>query len=88
MGMKWTCRDGRILDIKEMHEAHIKNCIAMMRREGHCSMREFCNAVTFANLLGGELAREAAAEEISRMNPISAIDILEDELARRDNDIS
>lgn len=85
MGIKWTTKDGRKLEISEMHSAHLRNCIAMIRRQGFCSTKEFWNAVSFASSLGGEFAREAAGEEICKMNPTIVIDVLEQELARRDD---
>ncbi len=30
--MKWKTRDGRVLDVKEMSDAHLMNAIAFMRR--------------------------------------------------------
>lgn len=31
--MKWKTKDGQIIDIKEMTETHIKNCISMLSRQ-------------------------------------------------------
>lgn len=81
----WTTRDGRKLYVDEMHSQHIRNCIAMMRRAGCCSMHEFFNAIKFADQLGGDGARDAAAEAISEMRPHMAIDVMEKELAKRED---
>lgn len=83
MGLKWTTRDGRVLEVSEMHPAHLRNCIAMIRRQGFCSMREFYQAINHSAYLGDN-AREAAAESICKMNPTLVIDALEQELEKRD----
>jgi len=83
MGLTWTSKDGRVTAFEDMHPSHIRNCIAMIRRQGFCSMREFYQAINHSAYLGDN-AREAAAEVICQMNPTLVIDALEQELEKRD----
>jgi hypothetical protein len=38
---RWKCQDGRELSITEMTPEHIQNCIAMLRRQGYVTPKEW-----------------------------------------------
>jgi len=82
--MKWKCKDGREIDIKDMEASHLKNAIAMLRRKGVVTTDEFLSCLAYA--CSGDTpdgAAMAAETEVDRMKPWKGLNIMEDELARR-----
>ena len=83
--MKWKCLDGRELEISEMHTDHIKNCVAMMRREGFCTVRELAQMFAMPRDMMGEMAADALDRELDDVKASSALEEMEEELERRNS---
>ena len=85
--LKWRCKDGRMLDIKDMTTAHLKNTIAMLRRNNVVTPDEFFNCAAYAcSSTSGEYAAMAAEQELMLMKPWHGLELMEAELARRGNE--
>ena len=83
--MKWKCRDGRILDIKDMDTGHLRNVIARLRRHGVVTPDEYMNCAAYAcSSSSGEYAAMAADQELAGMKPWRGLDVLETELQGRE----
>ena len=83
--MKWTCKDGRVLDIKDMETSHLCNALNMLRRKGYCTPDEYLDASAYAfSPMTGEMAAMAVENELMHMKPTSAISKMERELAARE----
>ena len=39
--MYWTTKDGRKIDIKDMSDCHLRNAVAMLRRNGFVGADEY-----------------------------------------------
>lgn len=84
--MKWKCKDGRELDIKDMETNHLKNAVAMLRRKGVVTTDEYLSCLAYA--CSGDTpdgAAMAAEAEFSSMKPWKGLAIMEEELASRAN---
>lgn len=82
--MKWTCRDGRVLDTKDMTTSHLTNVIAMLRRNNVVTPDEFLSCAAYAASSNTSDAASYAAEaEMLDMRPWKGLELLEEELARR-----
>lgn len=79
----WTKRDGTKIAIADMDTQHIKNAIAMMRRNGFCRFGSFWSMVRASRLPMGEGAADSLEREVANARPHPILDALEDELARR-----
>lgn len=79
----WRTKDGRVLYLDEMSKEHIQSCLAMLKRQGYCSLAQFHLTLGSVGSLQGDMAQYAAEEELSSMRPNRAIDLFEEELARR-----
>lgn len=82
--MKWKCKDGRVLEVSEMGTDHLKNTIAMLRRNGVVTPDEFLSCLAYA--CSGDTpdgAAMAAEAEVDGMKQWNGLEVLEDELARR-----
>lgn len=79
----WVTKDRRVLYLDEMTEEHIKSCLAMLRRQGFCSLARFKQALAAVGSLQGDMAQCTATQEFDSMHPNRAIDLFEKELARR-----
>jgi hypothetical protein len=82
--MKWKCWDGRVLDIKEMTTEHLKNVIAMLRRNRVVTFDEYLSCAAHAcSGSCGEYSAMAAESELDSMKPWAGLEKLEAELERR-----
>jgi len=81
--MKWRTKDGRIIDIKTMETAHIKNCVAMLEKAGYVSIEDFSASVSAMGSLNGEYAQMAAENEVWAMKPVATLDAFYNELSLR-----
>ena len=84
--MKWKCKDGRELDIKDMETNHLKNAIAMLRRKGVVTTDEYLSCLAYA--CSGDTpdgAAMAAEAEVDRMKPWKGLEVMEVELQSRAN---
>lgn len=81
----WRTHDGRTVKIKEMHEGHLRNALAMLRRKGLIGPKtlDFYLRGPRPNGEAAELAYEQELDEImnAKVNPY--IDLLEAEMVRR-----
>lgn len=80
----WKCKDGRVLELKDIETDHLKNIIAVLRRKGLVTMDEFLSCAAYA--CAGSTpdgAAMAAENELAGMCPWEGLEILEDELATR-----
>ncbi len=83
--MHWTTKDGRKIDIKDMSDDHLKNSIAMLRRNGFVGADEYEVALGSAFSMGGEMAQYYAEQSAADMMPSQCLDAMEYELAVRAN---
>lgn len=82
--MKWKCKDGRELDVKDMETSHLKSTIALLRRKGAVTLGEYLSCLAYAcSKDTPDGAAMAAEAEVNGMRPWSGLDIMEAELARR-----
>ena len=82
--MHWKCRDGRVLDIKDMEADHLRNTINMLRRNRVVTPDEYLSCLTYA--CSGDTpdgAAMAAETESDGMRPWQGLAIMESELSRR-----
>lgn len=82
--MKWKCKDGRIIDIKDIETDHLRNIINMLRRKGVVTPDEYLSCLAYA--CSGDTpdgAAMAAEAEVDRMKPWAKLELLEAELGRR-----
>ncbi len=82
--MKWTTKDGRTLNIKDMSTLHLRNAVAMLRREGFVSEEDFLVCLGAASSLRGEMASMYAEQEAYGMKVSPALGPMEEELASRE----
>jgi hypothetical protein len=62
--MKWKTKEGKILDIVDMSEKHLINCIAMLRRREEVEDREaMCAAGYTGSGEGATYAADQAMDE-------------------------
>lgn len=88
MGKTWTTKDGTKMLLSEMTESHIRNCIAMLRREltkkpdtsvyvGDSEYAE--QAVESENRINNEIAEQLVESinelnrELARRNPLTPV---------------
>ncbi len=81
----WRTRDGLPVHVSAMHEAHLRNALAMLRRNGFIGEKTLA-AYFSGPLPRGEMAKDAydrGFEEVveSKFNPY--VDLLEAEMKRR-----
>lgn len=84
--MKWKCKDGRVLDIKDMETDHIQNVINMLRRKNVVTENEYLDCLAYA--CSGSTpdgAAMAAEAEVDRMKQWKGLELLGDELDQRRN---
>lgn len=84
--MKWKCKDGRELDIKDMETSHLKNAVAMLRRKGVVTPDEYFSCLAYA--CSGDTpdgAAMAAEAEADGMKPWADLEVMEHELSSRAN---
>ena len=82
--MKWTCKDGRVMEMSEMSTSHLKNTIAMLGRKGWVTHAEFTQAWVYAySPWSGEMAADAVQAELDNMIPSRRLEALENELVNR-----
>jgi len=81
---KWKCRDGRVLDIKDMETRHLRNTIAMLRRNGVVTTDEYMSCLAYAcSSDTPDGAAMCAESEVASMRPWTGLKIMEEELERR-----
>jgi hypothetical protein len=84
--MKWKCKDGREIELRDMETVHIRNAIAMLRRQNVVTEDEFLSCAAYAcSSNSGEYAAMAAENEMINMRPWKGLEIMESELASRGN---
>jgi hypothetical protein len=84
--MKWKSKDGRVWDIKDMATPHLKNTIAMLRRNNVVTVQDFMGCVGYAcSNSTGDMASDAAEGEAMAMRPWKGMEELEAELESRDD---
>ena len=82
--MKWTCKDGRVLDIRDMDTQHLRNAVNMLRRKGAVTAYEFESCARYAfSSMSGDMASMAAENELMRMIPYKPLEVMERELEKR-----
>lgn len=81
--MEWKTKDGRIIDIKDMTDSHLKNTISMLRRNGFITNNDFLDMLGFAFSLNGEMAQDAAESEIANAKISTILEVMETELNKR-----
>lgn len=82
--MKWRCKDGRELELHEIETNHLKNIIAMVRRNGVVTPRTYVSCLMYAcSEQTPQGAADAAEEEWRRMKPWKGLELLEAELEKR-----
>jgi len=81
--MLWTTKDGRRVSPKKMSVEHIKNCVAMLRRQGYISEAEFVDMCGWGFSMNGEMASYYAEQEAANAHPTRMLDIMEAELDSR-----
>lgn len=82
--MIWKCRDGRLIPIEDLETDHLKNIVAMLRRQGFVTPSEFFSCAGYAfSPMTGEYASMAAENELNRMTPWTGLEKLEEELNKR-----
>lgn len=82
--MHWTTKDGRKIDIKDMSDSHLRNAIAMLRRNGIVGADEL--KIGSAYSMQWEMAQYYAEQTVADMAPSRLLDEMEHELALRSND--
>lgn len=83
--MHWTTKDERKIDIKEMSDAHLRNAVSMLRRQGFVGADEYEVAIGSAFSMGGEMAQYYAEQSVADMAPSRCLDAMEYEMAVRAN---
>ena len=85
--MDWTCKDGRVLDIKEMETSHLQNAINMLRRKGYVTLYDYLSCSAYAQSANTPDGAAMAAEgELMGMIPTRSLDVMEAELSKRHNE--
>jgi hypothetical protein len=75
--MKWNTKDGRIINIDEMTDQHLANSIAMLRRNGFCSIEEFDDACDSAFSAHGEMASYYSEQQLDGMKVSAELSYME-----------
>jgi len=83
--MRWTTKDGRKIDVKDMSNDHLKNAVAMLRRKGFVGADEYEVALGSAYSMSGEMAQYYAEQSVADMMPSQCLDAMEYELVVRAN---
>jgi hypothetical protein len=84
--MKWKCKDGREIELRDMETGHLKNAIAMLRRQNVVTEDEFLSCAAYAcSSSSGEYAAMAAENEMMNMRPWKGLKMMEAELGRREH---
>jgi hypothetical protein len=81
--MKWKTRDGRTLAPSEMSTEHLKNAIAMLRRQGKVTHGELLSMIAYAGS-APDGAAMAVEQEIDNARVSRGLSVLEAELSRRE----
>lgn len=81
--MHWTTKDGRKVAIKDMSDDHLKNAVAMLRRNGFVGADEYELAIGGAYSMQGEMAQYYAEQVVADMFPSRCLDEMEYEISRR-----
>lgn len=75
--MKWTMKNGKEIDISDMTDQHLINCIKMFHRvKVKLHRAAINNASCFVGLLRGEMALYYAEQEFDRLIDMSADEYL------------
>lgn len=79
----WITKDKRQVRIDEMDDNHLKNTIAMLRRQGCCTLEEL--DCLFAAPLSemGDMASYAVEQEQASARPSKALSYLVEEAEKR-----
>lgn len=83
--MHWTTKDGRKINIKDMSDDHLRNAVAMLRRQGFVGADEYALAIGSAFSMSGEMAQYYAEQSVADMMPSQCLDAMECEIAMRAN---
>ena len=83
--MQWTTKDGRKIDVKDMSDDHLRNAVAMLRRQGFVGADEYEVAIGSAFSMSGEMAAYYAEQSVADMMPSQCLDAMEYELSMRAN---
>lgn len=77
MTAKWKTKNGTMIEIKDMSDSHIENCLIMIYRRLQRELEnELLNAYAFAGSLRGEMAQsaaESACDEIAEETPFDTM---------------
>ena len=83
----WRCKDGRVLPIHTMETEHIVNCVAMLKRNGYCTLAEYEDAITPGGFTSGSMAEyyddQRTLDAFRNMKPCHELDWFEEELEKR-----
>jgi len=80
--MKWKCKDGRKIEIKELGDNHLKSINAMLKRNGFCHSDTYFSALAYMSD-APDGAYDAISGEIDTWKHSSMTDAIFDEIEER-----